>query len=292
MEFPEAISLADAAFSHFVQSAQADALSLFFQAITHLGNPGLWLVVGAIVYWTGRETQSFHFMNVLLFAAVASGMLKGFFARPRPDAETFKVLANDYYASYSFPSGHATVIAAYFSYFREKLRKSYKIIFAGLVMLVMLSRVYLGAHFLTDVVAGALLGAGIGWAAVFFREQAAERHFRLSKLQDELFFAATVLFALAALALVAEVTIIGLLLGFYAGFFLSKEVSLKQTHVSGQKMAEKQLLGLTGLAILAAPHFLEKGLADPKLVFAFMFLAGFWVSFLFPWLHEKLLNRK
>jgi len=292
MAFFETIGVPDRAVLYFVQSFENPLLTEFFRIITFFGNPGLWFVLAAVIYWSGRENKGFHFLNVALFSIVVAGTLKTIIARPRPSAVGFKELAGDYYSSHSFPSGHATVTAAYFSYLRKRLENTQKALFVLLAVGVMLSRVYLGAHFLSDVIAGAIIGLAIGLAAEFFERELREHNFKLSKLRSKMFFIAAILLALAAMVFVSEASVLGAFFGFYAGFFLSKELGLKAKKTNRKKMLAKQAIGLTGLAALAFPQ-LSGGTTTGALgIFLPMFLSGFWVSFLLPWLYENIFNKQ
>lgn len=288
MVFFEALNPADFAFLYFAQSFENNLPTLFFSAITFFGNPAFWFLAAAWVYWSGRENNAFHLMNIVLLSSVVVGIMKTVFARPRPSALGFRVLASDYFSS-SFPSGHAAVITAYFSYLQKKLAQQQKALFALLVVLVLLSRVYLGAHFLSDVIAGALVGFFVAWFAVLSERKIKEHHFRLTKLNEGVFVAAAILLAVAALFFVAEALVFASLLGFYAGFFLSKEFGVKAKKLSAKKMLAKQAIGFLGLGVLAFPQ-IAKTPIETGTAFAAMFLAGFWVSFLWPWVFESNLN--
>ena len=87
-------------------------------------------------------------------------LLKSFFARPRP------VFAYFVETSGSFPSGHAAISVAFYSMlafalWRQKLIDPILALFAALILAftISLSRVYLGEHYLSDVMNGALVGA-------------------------------------------------------------------------------------------------------------------------------------
>lgn len=113
---------------------------------------------------------------VLVVAAVGSGAilsetLKLGFARPRPDLVAHLAEVQ----SASFPSGHAMLSAityltlgALLARVHEKRRVKMFVLGAGiaLTMLVGVSRVYLGVHWPTDVLAGWSLGAA--WAALWW----------------------------------------------------------------------------------------------------------------------------
>jgi len=99
-----------------------------------------------------------------LAATLLSIALKAIVARERPDEIYTWVL------SYSFPSSHAAFAFAAVPILDEEFRrlKWFWILFA---VLVAVSRLYLGYHYLSDVIAGALLGALIGIAMVYIKRK-------------------------------------------------------------------------------------------------------------------------
>lgn len=106
---------------------------------------------------------------------IGNGLLKNLVARPRPcwinpDVSLLVAMPKDY----SFPSGHtlhcfiaATVLMCY--------DRRLGIPALGMALLVSFSRLYLYVHFPSDILAGALLGAGIGLLAVFAAEKIRKR---------------------------------------------------------------------------------------------------------------------
>lgn len=106
---------------------------------------------------------------------IGNGLLKNLVARPRPcwinpDVSLLVAMPKDY----SFPSGHtlhcfiaATVLMCY--------DKRFGIPALGMALLVSFSRLYLYVHFPSDILAGALLGTGIGLLAVFAAEKIRKR---------------------------------------------------------------------------------------------------------------------
>ncbi len=97
-------------------------------------------------------------------AALLPRILKLYFARPRPDLADRLVQVSEY----SFPSGHALGSSAMYLAFgllaaeilRSKIQKTFCIGFATFTfILIGLSRIYLGVHYTTDVLAGFCLGS-------------------------------------------------------------------------------------------------------------------------------------
>jgi membrane-associated phospholipid phosphatase len=97
---------------------------------------------------------------VARFGAVEA--IRAVIHRPRPYVAHPEIHALFSDASWSFPSGHATFFFALatWAYFFDK--RLGVMLYAG-ATLVSLARVVAGVHYLSDVVAGALLGVGVAW---------------------------------------------------------------------------------------------------------------------------------
>jgi undecaprenyl-diphosphatase len=139
--------------------------------VTALGSaPVLFIFLLAVAGALAARRQ-YHALG-FLFAASAGGILlndvlKGFFARPRPDL----ALRLTDVRSLSFPSGHAmesaiiylTLAAFLARMVQARALKVYFVAFAFLLSFVIgFSRVYLGVHYPSDVLAGWC--AGLAWA--------------------------------------------------------------------------------------------------------------------------------
>jgi undecaprenyl-diphosphatase len=144
-------------------------LRLWMLAATRGGDGGLWYALGvAVALFGGRER--FHALLAATLA-VLTGIamfleLKRFFRRPRPCTLEphcwAELLPPD---QFSFPSGHTiTAFAA-----SVALGGFYPEMLPGLLFCaisIAASRVVLGMHFLSDVLAGAALGATLGALAI------------------------------------------------------------------------------------------------------------------------------
>lgn len=121
---------------------------------------GLWL-------WKGRRQA----LKVLIVAALAMGasdllahrVIKPWVARPRPErAGEPVVMRAPANGAYGFPSNHAINMGAAASVLTVAY-PPYALLFAAGAALVAYSRVYVGAHYPGDVLAGLALGIAIGW---------------------------------------------------------------------------------------------------------------------------------
>lgn len=140
--------------------------------LTSLGSP---VVIATLVFLAGTFLWSTHrrACALLLWAAATGGVvlnlaLKLAFERPRP--QVFEWRAH-YAASYSFPSGHAMasmIIYVTLVYILAELNPPSPLkrlavaVAVGIIALVGLSRLYLGVHYPTDILAG--YAVGFAWA--------------------------------------------------------------------------------------------------------------------------------
>jgi undecaprenyl-diphosphatase len=145
------------------------ALTQLLLIVTMLGMQGV-VLIGIIVaiFFIVRRA----WLNLLIWVVALAGgevlnlLLKAIFARPRPVFDVPLVVEKQF----SFPSGHAMMsiicygLLAYFIFGALHSRRWRVIIGAGIVLLVLFigfTRLYLGAHYLTDVVGG--FAAGWVW---------------------------------------------------------------------------------------------------------------------------------
>ncbi|MDY4168414.1 MAG: phosphatase PAP2 family protein [[Ruminococcus] gnavus] len=142
----------------------------FWKTITHLGDAGwLWIIFG-IVLLIPKKTRK---AGIAALAALAIGALitnvalKNIIARIRPYevVEGLKLLIEPQ-SDFSFPSGHtcASIGAALAMY--PFLERKWGIPLVILAVLISLSRLYVGVHYPTDVLGGAVVGAFAAWGAV------------------------------------------------------------------------------------------------------------------------------
>lgn len=128
----------------------------------------LTVIVAGYLGIVAKIGAAFYVMGSVVGGSILSAVLKEFFERPRPDL----VDAMDMVHTASFPSGHATVGTVVYltlgalmvRYARSHAERIYVIFIVCLIsVLVGFTRVYLGVHWPSDVLAGWALG--LSWAA-------------------------------------------------------------------------------------------------------------------------------
>jgi undecaprenyl-diphosphatase len=173
-----------------LESPVLDALALL-GAVLGSGTAA-WVVIlaGTFFLWRSRHHYSVYLLWISLGGARLLNMpLKEWFARPRPAffREEIDLLGwtFSFPESYSFPSGHAltsTVIFLTLAYLIARLESTKAMrrdTLAAAVLIVLLvgaSRIYLGVHYLSDVIAGILVG--FLWATIAALGIEAVRYFR------------------------------------------------------------------------------------------------------------------
>ncbi|MGE4353205.1 MAG: phosphatase PAP2 family protein [Oscillospiraceae bacterium] len=154
----------------FIQEhARNDFLTPLFKFFTYMGNAGiLWILLGtALLLFAHTRKRGAIVLCALGISAVLNNLiLKNIVARPRPYTvlPELEVLVAKL-SSYSFPSGHACSSFAAATALTLLFGKRGAWSFAP-AALIALSRVYLGVHYPTDVLSGAVLGAVCAWATV------------------------------------------------------------------------------------------------------------------------------
>ena len=166
------ITLVDARFSAWLHTRAFEPLTSFMLLVTHL-HSGLSVTVMTLAVSGYLWVRRLRIWTITLMLAVFGGMalnllLKNLFLRPRPHFNDHILTLT----SYSFPSGHTmtatvfygTLCALVLSQVRRWQWRVLAILGAALlVLLVGFSRIYLGAHFLSDVLAA--IAEGLAWLA-------------------------------------------------------------------------------------------------------------------------------
>jgi membrane-associated phospholipid phosphatase len=150
---------------HFLQRLASPDLTLAARLLSLMGSEAvvvLGVVLLAMFGWQQRWGAAFVLILVTGGAQVLNDVLKELFHRTRPEPVTGLIHAQNF----SFPSGHAMVSAAFYFYLAYLSWRFVHGWWRGalvgslilLVLLIGLSRLYLEAHYLSDVIAGYLAG--------------------------------------------------------------------------------------------------------------------------------------
>lgn len=160
------------AYALIVENMRADWLTPVMEGFSALAAPLSLLAMLAIIaaFAPGRRPGATCALNLVLVVAL-NAALKVIVARPRP--EGFRLIAE---SGFSFPSGHSMVAMAFFGlliwlvwrYESDKtVRNACCAAFGLIIVMIGISRIYLGVHYASDVIGGFCVS--LLWLAFYTR---------------------------------------------------------------------------------------------------------------------------
>lgn len=163
----------DTRVAQFFADHQNPLAESFFQLVTLAGDWWFVLITLAVLAVLFEHRHRIRWLAALLFAFAGTQasvlVLKFLIARQRPPAaEEFEPLIQGFHMTSSLPSGHATTAMAFYGLLfllarsREtswRIRAAFFTVGTALILLIGLSRLYLGVHYPSDILAGYALGA-------------------------------------------------------------------------------------------------------------------------------------
>ena len=172
--FNEIIKTDAVAYKYIVEKLRTDTLTKIMKVITFFGDAIsiITLTILSIIFVKNKKNKIFIGTNAVLITLL-NVLIKNLVKRPRP--EGFRIISE---SGYSFPSGHSMVSTAFYGLFiylaykyidNKKLKYFICTVLSVLIVLIGTSRVYLGVHYGSDVIAGFVLSIAylIGFTSIF-----------------------------------------------------------------------------------------------------------------------------
>jgi undecaprenyl-diphosphatase len=164
---------------NFIESMRFNALNDFMLFIT---KDGLIFLIAFMATWLLIK-KNYSALTLLIITVACSlesaYLLKKIFQIPRPfTTPEFEQMALKLTTGYSFPSMHAAFCMGVIPFLHRVFKSKYiQYFFALILLLIAFSRVYIGLHYMSDVIAGGLLGYGfaIFWSHLDESRNIAER---------------------------------------------------------------------------------------------------------------------
>lgn len=167
--YPETLVSFDKSIQETIRGTLPERATYFFRAITYMGNVSTQIAVVVIVtillFLKKWKAEALFFLaNGVLAGLLISGF-KLIYQRARPTLEHIV-----YAGGFSFPSGHAmgsfiiygAIVLILLNRFQHKtIRLILILAFSSLILLIGLSRIYLGVHYPTDVIGGFTFAYGV-----------------------------------------------------------------------------------------------------------------------------------
>ena len=297
----------------FFQNIDSIFLDFIAEIITFFGESPIPLLVTIFIYWCIDKRKGFLIVSSLMSGMMSMQILKAIFRIPRPFMYYNDLIAGKRQATatgFSFPSGHSTTASAFYAGLESNFKiKWLKVLCIILIILVPVSRVYLGVHWPLDVIIGTL----IGLVSVYCLKGI----FNAIYDNERRFFLFCICFGIVAMILALPLaTVLDITRSQYSSIELFKTTDIyrcihnlmqNSAIASGlflgmiadrkylrfipaigiQNRILSILVGLIGAGILA---FVLLSIPFAKYLFEFIAyaLVGLWVTFLFPLISSKL----
>ena len=151
---------------HFILQHQSRAVRSFMHNVSRFGDwpshVALGLLLLGIAWWRGSKKWTRIFLSMLLamaIAGIAGQVIKRTFPRARPSVKSELRWGGPRFSTkyHSFPSGHVAASTAFFGVLMFA-RRRIGLTCLPIPILIGFSRMYVGAHYLSDVVCAAALG--------------------------------------------------------------------------------------------------------------------------------------
>ena len=171
-----------------LQSMRIDGIVQLAALISSLGDKGfIWIVMMIVCAFMPdkRSTAVMLFVTLVGVLVISEIVLEPMVARVRPCNAGVGIVAvpGVSHDGYSFPSGHALSSFACSIVIAMTCGKKWGVPFVTLAVVISLTRLYLGVHYPSDVLAGAIIGAAIALAVVWlFRKLFPDLNDRLSSI--------------------------------------------------------------------------------------------------------------
>jgi membrane-associated phospholipid phosphatase len=268
-------------------------LDLPFVVLTFFGGELFFLILIPALYWSMDRRTGARLAVLFLISAYANAVVKVLASQPRPFNFSPQVRKLVEAGGGGFPSGHTQNSVVFWGYLVAQYQRPWLwIVAVALMVLVPLSRMYLGVHFPTDLLGGYLLGAALLLLYLRF-EPVVEGWLTGKGLRWHMGLAVAVPVILAFVYPSGDkygVSACGMLMGMTVGFVLDR----RWVAFSSDGAVWKRLLRFAlGEAVLLVLWLGLKPLLsghEPEALYRFLrySLMGLWAGLGAPWVFVKL----
>ena len=167
--YPEQLIPFDSSIQTAIRGDLPDFLTILFRTITHLIDIPViitWVLIVAFIFYRKQwKLESYLMLGNLTLAGILIVTFKNIYQRPRPE-----ILHLVEEKGFSFPSGHSlavtimvgTLIVIFSQRIKDQLwKRIVQILLEFYLLSVLVSRVYLGVHYPSDVLASLCVGLGV-----------------------------------------------------------------------------------------------------------------------------------
>ncbi|MFC1893785.1 phosphatase PAP2 family protein [Chloroflexota bacterium] len=158
-----------------IQQFHGPVMDSIFRIITFLGTERFYLLFLPLIFWCVDSGLGARLAILVLFSSYLNLGLKDLFQQPRPFDINPSVQLYEA-EGYGLPSGHAQTSTLLWAGIALRVHKTWFSVAAiGFIVLIGFSRIYLGVHFPTDVLAGWLIGGALLALYIIFEPRISRR---------------------------------------------------------------------------------------------------------------------
>lgn len=271
----------------FLQSFSSDILNLIMMIVTSFGSLYFIMFFILLIYWCYNKEIGYKLALIISCSMVLNSIVKGLVQTPRPIGVEGIVSIGTYTAlGYSFPSGHTQNITTFgtslFIFTKNKLMFIISVI---LMVLVAISRLYLGLHWPVDILGGLIL-------ALIVSISLNELFIKLNSFKINILIALLILiFSLGFLFISKDkmgydyFNSMGLISGIYLGHLFERRFVNFSPSSSNTDNIMKLIIG-SSTVILIEVLFKYLFVETFILLLVKYFIIGFWVIGIIPFIFK------
>jgi membrane-associated phospholipid phosphatase len=275
-----------AAIINIIQSFNTPILDAFFIAITNLGSSVFYYLMIPVFYWSVNKKAGITLTASLLCSMYINVAIKEIVAFGRPIG--YPGIRNLFVISaqgYSFPSGHAQGTSTFWGCIMKwyRSRRIYRLGIA-IILLVSLSRLYLGVHWPLDVLAGIILGLTISMVFIWGSKAVSS----IPLIPNALLSIIIPIILVCLFPHRDNFVYMGMLSGSWLGYIFEEHfVGFEPENKGRLKVIIKYLIGIIGFLLM---YVGLKSILPPYNAYHMLryFIIGLWLTFgapiLFRWL--------
>lgn len=279
----------NAEITKFIQSFNNPFLDDLFVSITMLGEEYFFIVALSLIYWCIDKNLGYRIGFTYLSSMLLNNGIKEALQVPRPIGEPgIRSLRIETATGSSFPSGHTQGVATFWMALMTSTKKKWTyIVGTVIILLVALSRVYLGVHRPVDVIGGIIIS--VIWVLIM------NRIFDYIKSGGSKLILLIVIVPSIICILIFKsedyIKALGVTLGFFIGYILEP----KYINFSVKASFVKQVLKLAiGLSVALAIKIFTKLILPESLTGDLIryFLIGLWITLGATYIFDRLFRDK
>ena len=293
-------------FLYLLQNLRTIPLNILAQFITYFGQDLILVSLICITYWCFNKEYGYKACFSYFLSGVLIQSLKVTFRIKRPFLTDKRLHPVDSAVKaatgYSFPSGHTQGATSIYSSLAFSLKKRIYIIISGIIIiLVGISRMYLGVHSPKDVLTAFAIALVLSILVDRFYNtiSANTRHERIFIISAIIICLCLIIYTFvlvktgnttSVLAKDSFVTLGGAI-GYLAGFYLEKNYVRFSTSCKSIPLhILKVILGMAGIIVIKAllPLVIGKGMIANTVRYS---LIAFWLAYVYPIIIKKVFNK-